>query len=142
MNRSTLMERYALLLGRLLIGGMFMTSTVVLVGGFDRVADLMRHKGIPFAAPVLVMTIVLWFVGAVSIISGYRIKTVSFLLFVVLIPATLTIHAPWKSSAASFPNELNNFLKNLAILGGLLYLATHGSGPLSVGKPSSQELTP
>lgn len=36
---------------------------------------------------------------------------------------TFCIHAPWLADAAGFRNELNHVLKNLAILGALLFLA-------------------
>ena len=134
MGELSLMDKYAPFLGRLLVGTMFMVSVVVLMGQFHRVIDLMGARGIPFAAPLLILIISLWLIGAVSIISGYKIREASICLFVVLIPVTLTIHNPWNADAAHFQNELNHFLKNMAILGGLLYLATFGPGPLSIGE--------
>ena len=31
-------------------------------------------------------------------------------------------------------NDFNNFLKDLAIMGAMLYIVAYGSGPLSLGK--------
>ncbi|MFD2272556.1 hypothetical protein ACFS07_19115 [Undibacterium arcticum] len=37
-----------------------------------------------------------------------------------MIPVTFVFHAFWSADAASFQNQLTQFLKNLAILGGML----------------------
>ncbi|CAB3803056.1 hypothetical protein LMG28614_05731 [Paraburkholderia ultramafica] len=128
------MEKYATLAARILIGGMFLASALGMMGAFGSVADLMRQKGIPFTTPLLIATIALWLVGAAGIISGYKLREASIALFIAVIAVTVTIHAPWTAAPAAFQDELNHFLDNLAILGGLLYLATFGPGRLSIGE--------
>src|SRR6516225_9853354 len=132
MNEHSTVERYAPLLGRLLMGGMFLVNAVGLIGAFPDVAQLMKHKGIPFDTPLLAVTIAVWLIGAFSIISGYRIRQISLLLIIVLIPVTVGIHAPWNAVQADIQNQLNHFLKNIAIIGGLLYMAAFGPGPLAL----------
>ena len=46
-------------------------------------------------------------------------------------------HGFWSFEPAQYNNQLNHFLKNLAILGGLLYIAAAGAGGSSMdGKDS------
>jgi putative oxidoreductase len=47
---------------------------------------------------------------------------------------TLLFHNFWAVDAAQYRGQLNHFMKNLAILGGLLYVMAAGSGPLSLRK--------
>ena len=44
------------------------------------------------------------------------------------------MHPFWAAEPASFGGQLNNFMKNLAIMGGMLYVFVHGPGPLSLGR--------
>jgi putative oxidoreductase len=54
-------------------------------------------------------------------------------LFVVV--AAFAAHRFWEiNDAAQFSNQMNHFLKNLSIIGGLLYIATFGPGSASVDK--------
>jgi putative oxidoreductase len=46
--------------------------------------------------------------------------------------ATLMAHRFWESEPAQYVGQLTSFLKNVAIIGGLLYVAAFGPGALSV----------
>jgi len=41
-------------------------------------------------------------------------------------------HRFWQFDATQYANQLNHFLKNLAIVGGLLYVIAFGAGAKSV----------
>jgi putative oxidoreductase len=53
-------------------------------------------------------------------------------MFVFTVIATLIFHNFWAVPADQAQNQMIHFLKNVSILGGLLYVVVHGSGPLSV----------
>jgi putative oxidoreductase len=44
-----------------------------------------------------------------------------------MIPTTLIFHTNF-----SDPNQMIHFLKNLSMMGGLLYVATYGAGRISI----------
>ena len=53
-------------------------------------------------------------------------------LFVVI--GTLMAHRFWELDAAQYANQMNHFLKNLAIIGGLCFVVTFGPGSASLDK--------
>jgi putative oxidoreductase len=76
-----------------------------------------------------------------SLLLGYRAKAGGWLLFLFLIPTTLIFHTNFGD-----PNQTIHFLKNLSIMGGLLYVAGFGAGRYSmdagVGRAETAETTP
>ena len=91
--------------------------------------------GIPLAALVTLFTIVFEIAGGASLILGYKARIGAILLLLFLTPATLLFHYP-----IADPSQMIQFMKNLAIMGGLLMVTVYGSGPVSlesqVGEPS------
>jgi putative oxidoreductase len=53
-------------------------------------------------------------------------------MFVFTAAAALIFHNFWAVPADQAQNQMIHFMKNISILGGLLYVVVHGSGPLSV----------
>ncbi|WP_020570775.1 DoxX family protein [Neolewinella persica] len=74
--------------------------------------------------------IFLLFFGALTILLGYRMRLGAILLMVYWIPLTFIVHNFWVEESGSDLYRLQSiiFMKNLAIMGGLLITATHTSG--------------
>ncbi len=53
-------------------------------------------------------------------------------LFLWMIPVTLVFHNFWAAAADQQQVELAMFMKNIAMMGGLLYIMAYGSGRFSV----------
>jgi putative oxidoreductase len=53
-------------------------------------------------------------------------------IFLWLISTTFLFHAFWSVPAEQMQGEMNNFMKNIAIMGGTLYIWASGSGPCSI----------
>ena len=53
------------------------------------------------------------------------------MLVLFTIPATVMFHNFWAADAAQYQNQLNHFLKNASMIGGLLYMMAFGAGPLT-----------
>ncbi|MBI3053909.1 MAG: DoxX family protein, partial [Betaproteobacteria bacterium] len=70
--------------------------------------------------------------GGVMLVVGWKARWAALAIFLFLIPATLIFHNFWAVEAAQFQNQMNHFLKNVCILGGMLYIMAYGSGPLSL----------
>jgi putative oxidoreductase len=74
--------------------------------------------------------IFLLFFGALTILLGYRMRLGAILLMVYWIPLTFIVHNFWVEESGSDLYRLQSilFMKNIAIMGGLLITATHTSG--------------
>jgi len=62
--------------------------------------------------------------GGVALLLGYRTRMAALLLFVTLIPITVTQHLA--------PGHTGPLFKNLALLGGLIHFAARGPGAWSL----------
>ena len=73
--------------------------------------------------------------GALLLITGWRARFAAWVLMIFVLIATFFAHRFWEiSDAAQYGNQLNHFLKNFAIIGGLLFVAACGPGSMSVDK--------
>lgn len=82
--------------------------------------------GVPLPVLSLVGAIVFELLGALSVLLGYKARWGAIALIVFLIPTTLLYHTNFTN-----PMQLIQFLKNLALIGGLLMVVYIGSGPFS-----------
>lgn len=129
-----MIKHYGPLIGRLLIALIFLKSGLGKITGFAGTAGFMASKGMPFADVLLVGAIVFELAGAIMLVVGWRVHWGALLLMVFLIPSTLIFHDFWAADAAQYSNQINHFMKNVTILGGLFYVMAFGAGPLSLGK--------
>ncbi len=120
-------------LGRALVGVLFLVSGALKIGKFAGIAGSLASKGLPASELLTVLTIALEIAGGLALIVGWRTKEAALALAFFCIPATLLYHAFWSVDAAAFGNQLNHFLKNLAILGALVMIAfpARGQGPVN-----------
>jgi putative oxidoreductase len=118
-------------IARLLLAALFLVNAVGMTAAFNNVANLMASKKVPIPRFLLGVTIMLWLIGGVCLVLGWNVRLAASALFLVMIPVTLVIHAPWSADSAQFENELSHFLKNVGILGGLLYVVSFGGGSYS-----------
>jgi putative oxidoreductase len=106
--------------GRVFLGTLFLISGILKIAGFAGVAGWMASAGLPFASALLVVTIAIEAGGGLMLVIGWRERWAALVLALFLIPITIVFHAFWSADAAHYQEQLTNFLKNLAILGGML----------------------
>ena len=116
-----------------------MISTIFLFEAFDSIIyynstqNTMTEYGVHWRQDILLIgAIVLLILGGLLILIGYRAKFGAVLLLCYWIPVTLIVHSFWDA-----PEEVRRvqsilFMKDIAIIGGLLMLLVHGSGKYSV----------
>ena len=109
-------------IARILFGVFYLLMALGLVKDFNVVTGLMTSKGIPAAQVLLPITILVWCVGALGLIFHVMPKESILILMLLTILVTPVIHNFWSASPEMFANELQHFLKNLAIVAGLLAL--------------------
>lgn len=127
------------LLARLFIAMLFIPAGLTKIPGFDATAAYMAAKGLPLVTILLVLTILIEAGGGLLILLGWRAREAALILFLFLIPVTVIFHGFWNiEDATARMNEQRAFMKNLAIMGGVLMIAAFGPGPLSLArKPAS-----
>lgn len=62
-------------------------------------------------------------IGALLILLGFKIRVGALLLLFFLIPVTVLMHPFWFNVGAELKQELSVFLKNLSLIGALMYIA-------------------
>jgi len=128
------LEKFGPLLGRILIALIFLLSGFGKITGFAGTAGYMASKGIPMAELLLTITIVIELGGALLIIAGFKARLAALALFLWMIPVTFIFHNFWAMPADQAMIQQIMFMKNLSIMGAMLYIAAFGSGPMSVDK--------
>ena len=80
------------------------------------------HQGLIISAPIL-LGIAIFFevVGACFILINFKKRIGASLLLVFMIPCTIIIHPFWFKIGSEINDEVFTFLKNLSLIGALLY---------------------
>lgn len=131
MNQSV--QDVASLAGRVLIAAIFVISGLNKLSDFSGTAAFMSAAGLPAADILLVLTLLIEVAGGLMIMLGLYTQSVALLIFLFMIPVTAVFHNPWVAvEAAQAQQQMIHFLKNLAIMGGLLQLFASGPGRFSL----------
>lgn len=116
-------SKWQLLLGRVLLSVIFILSGLGKLPHFHEIAGMMAGKGIPLAPVALVITLIIEIGGGLLLLTGFKAKCAALVIALWLIPVTLVFHNFWAAPEAMKQEQTINFLKNVAIMGGLLVLA-------------------
>ena len=68
------------------------------------------------------------------LVIGWRARFAAAVLFLFIIPTTLAFHAFWSVDPEAAQDQMIQFLRNLAIMVGMLYIVVHAPGPLSLDR--------
>jgi putative oxidoreductase len=118
-----------LLVGRLLLAYIFIVAGYGKIAGFAGAAKYMASKGMLMVEPLLVGAILVELVGGLMIAVGFKARWAAWAIFLFLIPTTIIFHPGWAD-----PGQVIQMNKNLAIMGGMLYVAFMGPGKLSLDR--------
>ena len=83
---------------------------------------------------LLYCAIFLLVTGGLMVLFGYRSTLGAILLLMYWLPVTFIVHDFWNCPKEILREESILFMKNIAIIGGLLMLAGKGSGRYSIKK--------
>ena len=134
MNTMTMNNPTFPLLARILIGALFVTAGVRKAMAIAATAGYFAKLGFPAAEAMAWIAVVIEIGGGLALIIGWQTRLVSWLLAAFVVVATGMAHRFWEFDATQYNAQLNHFLKNSAIIGGLLMFATFGPGSASVDK--------
>jgi putative oxidoreductase len=123
---------WAPLAGRILLSTIFILSGLTKFTDWTGTANYMAGHGLPLIPLLLPIAALVEIVGGLAILLGAGTRAAALLLFLYLIPTTLLFHCYWSYSGMEYVNQMQHFLKNLAIMGGLAMLVGMGPGFPSV----------
>ena len=118
------LRRAAFLTGRILLGLYFIVPGLMKVLNFSGTAEYMAAHGMIFIPFFLALTIVLQLGGGACLVMGYRQREVAFILAGLVLIISLVMHDFWSmEQGLQRAHETQNFIKNMAIMAGLLIVA-------------------
>jgi putative oxidoreductase len=129
---STRHDSMVPLFARILLSLIFIVSGASKIFKFAQTAGYMASVGLPLTEVLLSGTILIEVVGGLMILLGWNSRWAAIVIFLWLIPTTVMFHAFWASPPDQMQNQMNNFMKNIAIMGGMLYVWSFGSGAYSL----------
>jgi putative oxidoreductase len=128
-------EGGVLLLGRVLIAALFIPAGWGHLTGVSGFAQYLASTGVPGPAIAwAVVGAVVEFFGSLALLVGFQTRYAALGLAVFTLIAALLGHPYWSADAASMRGQLAHFYKDIAIIGGLLFVFARGAGPLSVDR--------
>jgi len=121
------------LLGRILLSAIFILSGFHKIGSWAQTASYMEQYGMTMVPLLLLGAIVCEVAGGVLVLIGYQTRLGASLLILFLIPATYIFHPFWTiDDPQAAQLQMIMFMKNLAIMGGLMHLFASGPGEISL----------
>jgi putative oxidoreductase len=118
---------FVAMFGRLLIAVLFLDAAFGMLAAPQATLAEMHSAGLPLVQLGYVIALVTDIGGALLLIVGYRTRLVGFALALFTLITALIFHHDFAD-----PDQLINFVKNVAIAGGLLQLTAFGAGALSL----------
>ena len=125
------------LIGRIFIAVLFILSGIGKVAAPAATQAYIAAAGLP--APVLAYfgSMAVELIGSVLLIAGFRVRTVAAGMTVYTLLTAVFFHTHFADH-----NQMINFWKNSAIMGGLLQIAAFGAGRFSVDRLFSHKAAP
>ena len=119
------MKNFTELAARILLGHMFLLAGINKITAYAGTQGYMEAMGIP--GMLLPAVIALEIAGGLAIIVGFKTHWVAYGLAGFSAVAAVLFHADFSDQM-----QMIMFMKNWTIAGGLLMLAVHGAGKLSL----------
>ena len=116
-------DKYIYLTGRVIIGLYFLVPGISKVLSFPEYIQIVTINEVPFPTFSLILVILCQLIFGSSIILGRFLKLGSLILAINIILFNFYIHDFWNiNDVINQKHEMQNFIKNIAILAGLLIL--------------------
>jgi putative oxidoreductase len=120
------------LTARLLLAMLFLPAGLSKITGFSGTVGYIASVGLPLPEVGAAIAILVEVGGGLALIAGYGTRLVAIALALFTLVATVAFHNFWAVPADQVMLQQLMFFKNFAVIGGLLMLAAHGAGALSL----------
>jgi len=120
------------LIGRIAIATLFLPAGILKLMGIQDTGAYFGSLGHPEIAVLVWMVIAIEVVGGLALIIGYQTRIAAIVLAGFTLGASIIGHAFWSAPEDAAMIAQLIFVRNMAILGGLLVLAASGGGSYSL----------
>lgn len=124
-------DKYAAPVGRIFLASVFLYAAYGKLTGFAGTAAYMADM-VMWPSVLLAIGIAFEVLGGLSLVLGYKTRWGAWALIVFTLVASALFHNFLKD-----PTQIVMFLKNISIIGGLLYVAAYGAGRFSLDERSA-----
>jgi putative oxidoreductase len=122
------------LIARILMSVMFLVSGISKITGFDGTVGYIGSVGLPMPTALAAAAAAVELLASLALIIGWKTRWAALALAVFTAAATVFFHNFWAMPASEQMMQQISFVKNLAVIGGLLLLASAGPGAWSVDR--------
>jgi putative oxidoreductase len=126
-SQSNSLTMYLPALGRVMLALIFLISGVGKVFAPGPTQAYIAAAGLPLPPIAYVIAIIVEIGGGLLLVLGYRTRTVALVLAVFTIATALGFHHNFADKS-----QMTQFLKNIAIAGGLLQIVAFGASSFSL----------
>jgi len=119
------MDKFGQLLARVFLGHIFLLGGISKIGAYQATQGYMDAMGVP--GMLLPAVIALEIVGGLAVILGWQTRIAAYVLAGFTILAGAIFHNNFADQI-----QMIMFMKNIAIAGGFLLLASYGAGAYSL----------
>jgi putative oxidoreductase len=121
------MSSIAMLIGRILLSAIFIQAGLSKLMNVAGTVAYFEGLGLPLASVVIWLVVLVELVGGLLVLTGFYIRIAATVLGFFCIAAAFTGHSDWANLM-----DFQAFMKDIAIAGGLFYVAAAGAGILSL----------
>ncbi|HMQ48330.1 MAG TPA: DoxX family membrane protein [Saprospiraceae bacterium] len=127
------MKDFIDLIGRMFMAFIFLYEAYDSIFYFKATKDKMTSYGLTWNQDLqLYGAIFLLLLGGTLLLLGYRTRFAAMLLLLYWLPVTLIVHSYWNDPEPFKRLQSLLFMKNMAIVGGLLLIWANGTGRFSI----------
>lgn len=128
------------LIGRILFGGFFIISGINHFLELEGMTGYAASKGVPMANLAVIVSGLLILVGGAMVLIGWKVKWGALLIVLFLVPVSLMMHDFWAiEDPQEAQTQMSNFMKNFALVGASLMIASIPWWPLAVDKRATHQ---
>ena len=125
---------FILLLARILLMILFVLSGWSKLTGFEGTVGYMTSLGAPAPMLAAAIAVIMELLVGILLILGFYTRPLALLFALFVLGTALIGHPFWNMVEPERSANMTQFLKNLAIVGGLLLLALTGAGRFSLDR--------
>ncbi len=130
---NNIIEEWGPLVGRVMISMIFLMSGMGKVFQFDGQVGYAASQGIPMASAAIAVSAIIEIAAVIMIVVGYKARLGAAALFLWMIPVSFMMHAFWTiTDPMAMQINMIMFMKNIAMMGGMMLIMAYGSGPKSL----------